>query len=289
MAYNEQDPSRLYRIAYEAYSKFATNISRCSSLEEVGIVSKRHLKYLLNFHIIRVAMEQDERFLFFSLKKNESWYDFKNKTELFPFEKELYERDIPIKTSDIPPAFIEGTMEQKDLKNPVLWAWSLKKNNRKVIVSLLSDDQKPFASGDIDILKLTADAFEAKFQELFLKKQLDRKNRSLSKALDTIQLQNEKIQKIVDNQKQIIEERTQEILSQNEKLLRISALNSHNVREPLSRIQGIIQLFDVLDDKTCREELIPKLKISADEMDKVLQEVILMASKELAELKAKKL
>ena len=61
------------------------------------------------------------------------------------------------------------------------------------------------------------------------------------------------------------------------------------MREPLSRIQGIVQLFEVFDDKTCREELVPKLKQSSEEMDKVLREVIEMASSELTQLKAKKL
>ncbi|WP_231563336.1 hypothetical protein [Salegentibacter sp. Hel_I_6] len=79
------------------------------------------------------------------------------------------------------------------------------------------------------------------------------------------------------------------MVEKNEKLLRISALNAHNVREPLSRIQGIVQLYEVFDDKACREELLPKLKQSSEEMDQVLQEVIKMATTELNQLKATEL
>lgn len=288
MPYNPNDPSRLYRIAYEAFSKFANGISRCSNLEEVGQISQRHLKYLLNFQFIRLTVEQEDRFLFFSLTRNKIWYDIKNATRLLDYEEELFQKEIPLKNSQIPDELFEGHLNRDELKNPVLWGWAFKRNERKIIVSLISDDQKTFTAGDIDILKLTADAYEAKFHELYLKKQIARKNKSLSQALKTISKQNDKIRKIVENQQQIIDERTLEIRQKNEKLLQISALNAHNVREPLSRIQGIIQLFDAFDDTTCREELIPKLKVSAEEMDQVLQQVILMATKELTELKAEK-
>lgn len=285
MSYSANDPSRLYRIAYEAFSKFANSISRCSDLEEVGQVSQRHLKYLLNFQFIRLSVEQEDRFLYFSLTGNKIWYDIRNKTQLLAYEKELFQKEIPLKNSQIPEELFQDHLQKNELINPVLWGWAFKRNDRKIIVSLISDDNKTFTAGDIDILKLTADAYEAKFHELYLKKQIARKNKSLSQALDTISIQNEKIRKIVENQQQIIDERTLEIRQKNEKLLQISALNAHNVREPLSRIQGIIQLFDAFDDKTCREELIPKLKVSAEEMDQVLQEVIQMATKELRELK----
>lgn len=70
--------------------------------------------------------------------------------------------------------------------------------------------------------------------------------------------------------------------------MHISAINAHNVREPLSRIQGLIQLFDLFDDQQIRTEVIPKLEKSAEEMDHVLQDVINMATNELSELKAER-
>ena len=156
-----------------------------------------------------------------------------------------------------------------------------------MIISLVADENRVFTSRDIEILKLAADCFDAKFKELNLKRELAKKNRILEGALTTIQDQNAEISKINKNQKKIIRKRTEEILKKNEKLLKISVLNAHNVKEPLSRIQGIIELFDLMDDQSCREELLPKLKSSVDEMDVIVREVIEMASKELIELKAK--
>ena len=289
MSNGAQNSSRLYRVAYEAFSQFSNKVSRCSSLEEMGEVMHHHLKYFLNFRVIRIAVEQNGKFLFFALMGEEAQFDLEPPAGLMPYEKVLYEKEIPIRTSEIPEELLAQKLKKTELRNPVLWGWTIRKNNRKLLVSLLADNSKPFATGDIELLKLAVDSFEAKLHEIELKRQLDKKNRTLTEALETIQLQNEKIQAIVENQKLTIEERTREIASKNEKLLHISALNAHNVREPLSRIQGIIQLFEVFDDRTCREELIPKLISSAEEMDGVLREVIQMASRELVELKAKKL
>lgn len=230
--------------------------------------------------------------MIFSLCGNEIDYNLKAGTSdkyLLGHEKELINTGIPYYSEEIPSKLIQSISQPETLSNPVLWGWSFDKYERKVIVSLLADDQKKFSSGDIEILKLLVDSLQAKFQEIYLKRQLAIRNENLSQAYETIKRKNKEIRNIVENQKKTIEERTHEIAEKNERLLKISALNAHNVREPLSRIQGLIPLFDIFDDDSCRKELIPKLEKSAEEMDQVLREVINMASKELSELKANKL
>ncbi|MCF4101281.1 histidine kinase [Gillisia sp. M10.2A] len=281
-----KNQSQLYRITYEAYSKFANAINRCKTLNEVGEISKSHLKYLLNFHIIRLSIQQDDRFFVYSIHGNEAREQLISEDELLQHEFELLQNGIPFKTSELPEKYLIANPSSKNFKNPEMWGWLLNKNSRSVIVTLITDENKPFAIGDVDILKLAVDCFEAKFHEIYLAIQLDKKNKSLSDALYTIQEKNEEIQKIVTNQQQVIEARTREIVDKNKKLLQISAMNAHNVREPLSRIQGLIQLFDFIDDKEMRFDIIPKITSSAEEMDKVLQEVIQMATNELAQLKA---
>ncbi|WP_300434571.1 histidine kinase [Christiangramia sp.] len=281
-----QNTSQLYRITYEAYSKFANDINRCVNLEEVSDVCRTHLKYLINFRIIRMTIHQGDRFFFFELFGNEVWVDLKENSSLFPFEKELLEKGIPLITNEIPDKLIRNKVDITPLLDPVLWGWCFDKNERKVLVSLLADQEKSFSVGDVEILKLMVDCVQAKFSEIYLKRQLSIQNKNLSEAYDTIKKKNKEIENIVENQKQIIQERTNEIVQKNKKLLHILALNSHNIREPLSRIQGIIQLFEFMDDTACREDLIPKLETTVEEMDDILKEVVEMASKELIQLKA---
>lgn len=284
-----QNSPQLYRITYEAYSKFANEVNRCSNLEEVAEVCKTHLKYLLNFHIIRMTIFQSGKLFTFELYGNKIWFDLKGESRLFPYEDELFKKGIPLITNEIPDKLVKDKVDLNDLYDPVLWGWCFDKSERKVLVSLLADQTKAFSVGDVDILKLMVDCIQAKFSEIYLKRQLAIQNQNLSEAYDTIKEKNEEIQRIVLNQKETIKARTSEIALKNEKLLHISVLNAHNVREPLSRIQGIIELFDFMDDETCRKELVPKLISSAREMDVVLKEVVEMASRELIELKAAEL
>ncbi|MCM4154497.1 histidine kinase [Gramella sp. AN32] len=281
--------SQLYRISYEAFSKFANDINRCKSLKEVGEVCTRHLKYLLNFRVIRIAMEQKGKYFVFEIAKNKIWYNIVENDALLDYENNLFENEIPIYTFEIPERLIKDKFDLTPMCNPVLWGWCFNKYDHKISVSLLADDEKMFATGDIDILNLVVDSIQAKFHELYLKKQLADRNKNLSEAYKTIKQKNHQIQSIVENQKEIITQRTKEIAQKNAKLLHISALNAHNVREPLSRIQGVIQLFALFDDESCRSELIPKLEQSVAEMDDVLKEVIQTATKELGHLKASEL
>ncbi|WP_034924132.1 hypothetical protein [Gillisia sp. CAL575] len=280
-----KNSSQLYRITYEAYSKFANKISRCSTLAEVGEVSKTHLKYLINFHIIRITIQQQEKLLFFSLTKDAVDFDFQEKAELLEHEKELYSTEIPMHSTNIPEEWIARNIDYNTLIEPELWAWLFNNNGRKVTVTLIADKNKTFTIADLDILKLAIDCFEAKFHEIYLARLLDNKNKSLTEALKVIKTQHEEIQDIVRNQKEIIKDRTSEIFEKNKRLLHISALNAHNIREPLSRIQGLVGLFPHFSDLEIRTELIPKIESSAAEMDLVLQEVILMATQDLEHLK----
>jgi len=280
-----KNSGQLYRITYEAYSKFANKISRCKTLKEVGEVSKTHLKYLLNYHIIRLTVEQGKKHLLFSLTKNEVDYDFEEKSEMLPHEKELLEKGIPVFTDKIPMKWLESNINTSLLEKPEMWAWLFNNNGRKVTVTLISDKNKAFTVADLEILKLAVDCFEAKFHEIYLARMLFKKNKSLEEALAIIKSKNIEIQSIVKNQRHIIDERTSEIVEKNKKLLHISALNAHNIREPLTRIQGLIELFPHYNNEGIRQELIPKIKYSAEEMDKILQAVIKMATKELRILK----
>lgn len=281
-----QNSPQLYRITYEAYSKFANDINRCSGLEEIAEVCKTHLKYLINFRMIRMTIYQGNKFYFFEQSGNKVWVDLKGESEVFEFERELLDTGVPIISNEIPDRYLENKINRKSLYDPVLWGWRFDKNDRKILVSLVADQETPFSIGDVEILKLMVDCVQAKFSEIYLKRKLAVQNHNLLEAYDTIKLKNSEIQRIVDNQKEIIDERTAEIVQKNKKLLHVLALNAHSIREPLSRIQGIAQLFEFVDDETCRNDLIPKLESTIEEMDGVLKEVVDMASKELMELKS---
>ncbi len=90
----------------------------------------------------------------------------------------------------------------------------------------------------------------------------------------------------MEQQQDTIRLRTQEIAAKNEKLLEISVLNAHQVREPLSRMLGLISIFDYYEAEQLKSEIIPMLKQSSTDLDNALQEVVTKATEDLITLKA---
>jgi len=190
-----------------------------------------------------------------------------------PHEELLADKRNPQKWTGITSLQLSDSflaIEDEDLE---LWGWNFVNDDRQVIVSVLSGSRKRFSQKDINFLKLVADNLETKLLELCLIKELDEKNHIISQ--------------INEDQKEIITERTSEIAVKNKTLLEISVLNAHSVREPLSRILGLVSLLDAESEEDLYKEIIPMIKNSSNDLDKALQNVIDHTTKDLLELKVK--
>ena len=67
------------------------------------------------------------------------------------------------------------------------------------------------------------------------------------------------------------QEHLHKIEDQNKRLREIAWIQSHRVRAPLASILGLVQLCNLNDSHNA--EIIPKLKVSAEELDKVIMEI----------------
>jgi len=104
-------------------------------------------------------------------------------------------------------------------------------------------------------------------------------NQTLLKLNSEISIQKEKItqqslalKEVNQHLEELVEERTQELKVQNEKLLNFASHNSHKVRGPLARILGIIY---AIEEKyiTDYEFAIKNIGIASREMDLVIAEI----------------
>lgn len=71
-------------------------------------------------------------------------------------------------------------------------------------------------------------------------------------------------------------EQLDKIKTQNQKLKEIAWLQSHVIRAPLARILGLINLFEVIDDKDeemTRNQIIEMITTSAHELDEVIKDI----------------
>ncbi|PHR89024.1 MAG: hypothetical protein COA80_17595 [Leeuwenhoekiella sp.] len=267
--------SAKYRITYEAFSKLSGNLSKVESLEELGTVANRHLKYLFNFRMLRIVMlfKNETAVSFTFLKSKEP--KIVDGDELLDYEKELFLVKIPLLRA-LSPTDLPGHASPlyENWNTPKLWGWHTTSGEREICFSLISDDTESFNHSDMEILNLLVDNITSRYFQIYLSQQLTTKNLRLKDAITQIELKNTEIEQINNNQQDIISQRTEELRYKNKKLLELSKLNAHNLREPLTRILGFLEIADLYSDADLRRIIFPKLKEAALELDLVCKQVV---------------
>lgn len=271
--------SAKYRLAYEALSQFSGKLSKVETIGELGCVIKRDLKYLFDHKLFRILFQEPDANEIFTFFKKDFWIEPINDA-IFPYEEQLLLEKIPFCVSPHECLF-EKYGAAKSIKDPLLWGWYFKYNDLEVCVSVMADDQGYFDNNDVQILKLLVDNIATKYEQIVYKNKLEIKNKNLKEALELIEQKNNQINHIVNNQKEIIADRTKEVLSQNERLIQVSRMNAHNVREPLSRILGLIKIAEKMPVEELNNDLLPYLKQSAQDLDKSLKQIVEMSSTEV--------
>ncbi|GLB49889.1 hypothetical protein Y10_22570 [Neptunitalea sp. Y10] len=219
---------------------------------------------------IHITKNGISRVILFKPKK----YEFINGIDLFPYEKELSLTKVPIYRE------LDAKLDMylpfcvSKCSNPKLWSWYFDYSNAEIYLSLLSDDTEVFQIEDLDILRLFVETFSGKYQQLILRRELEKNNKNLRKALKEIEKKNEEINSIISHQKEIIRKRTKSIKEKNNMLLEMISVNSHNVREPLTRILGLLDTCDTTDCTELVTVILPYLKASAQDLDTIIKATI---------------
>jgi tetratricopeptide (TPR) repeat protein len=99
---------------------------------------------------------------------------------------------------------------------------------------------------------------------------LNKNNKTAREALQTM---NQEINKLNENLEVRVQERTEEIRQQNQMLVEYAFFTAHEVRGPLARILGLVDLVKVKELNHEREEIISRLQIAANELDEIIRTV----------------
>lgn len=244
---------------------------RCRTIDEIAYTMRIHLKYLFNFHVFRVNFSWEE----YSIQINVSPTNatVKELDSLLPHEVILHQAKRPMHWTDPGSLSLPDEFSMPPDEEAKLWGWRFERLDCQLVISLLSGKSKYFSGRDATFIKLVAESLESKLLELCLFRVLDKKNQVISN--------------INQQQQEVIRQRTSEIAAKNEKLVEISIMNAHQVREPLSRILGLISLVDFCKTpEQMKLQVLPRLKQSAADLDETLKEVITKATAEVANLKA---
>jgi signal transduction histidine kinase len=106
-------------------------------------------------------------------------------------------------------------------------------------------------------------------------------NEKLKQLNEELMSSNEKIKLANDNLEEMVEERTKQINNQLSQLLKYAHMNSHDVRAPLARIMGLVQLLEKETDESARNEIIKILGPTSLELDWVVRSMTKLLSKEI--------
>ncbi|MDP5044594.1 MAG: hypothetical protein NWQ06_06410 [Leeuwenhoekiella sp.] len=268
-----------YRITYEAFSKFSGGLSKVENLENLSHVVSKHLKYLFNFKIFRILLIDKSNVTGYTFAKGQTWIS-KNGEDVLTFENKLLKEQIPfsnaINDSDLPKYLNHITLD-----NGQLWGWYIPYSDYEVCVSLVSDDSAQFSLSDVEILHLLVDTLTSKYRQICLNQEINLKNQRLEDAVAQIALKNKEIEKINSNQQSIIDSRTRELRIKNKKILELLRLNAHELREPLCRILGLLEISDYYTDTELRNEILPKLAESSFELDSIFKSVVIKSEEEI--------
>ena len=272
--------SQVMRVTYEAFSKFSNNLSRCRTFEEIATCFKINLKYLFNCYFFRVSFNRNDQFIHLMVSATDTNIKVQAVPDYFLVENVLLEKQFPVYWTEPKEFGLPAVYTLPETEEPKLWGWVFNnKLDRQVTVTVLSGKSRSFTSKEVVILKMVTEALETKLLEICLFQDLE-------EALHIIQDKNKTINTIMEQQQDIIQLRTQEIAAKNAKLLEISVLNAHQVREPLSRVLGLISILDYYEAEQLKNEILPMLKQSSADLDNALQEVITKATEDLITLKA---
>jgi hypothetical protein len=113
--------------------------------------------------------------------------------------------------------------------------------------------------------------------QLNIRRSLELTNKNLEKIVsqrtEELTDANQKLYSLNQNLEQIVEERTKKMNAQLDQILKYAHMNSHEVRAPLARILGLMNLIKNETNETVKKDLLEKLDASSLELDVVVRKM----------------
>jgi tetratricopeptide (TPR) repeat protein len=98
-------------------------------------------------------------------------------------------------------------------------------------------------------------------------------NKTNQQAKETFMRLNSEINRMNESLEIKVQERTEEIAQQNQRLIEYAFFTAHEIRGPLARILGLVELAKIKELTHDREEIIKRLEEAANELDDVIRTI----------------
>lgn len=141
-----------------------------------------------------------------------------------------------------------------------------------------------FTSGTLEMIS-TALVTSLYLVQLTYRRSLEQTNKNLESIVETrtqeLTEANAELQSVNENLEDIVKERTNKIETQLNQMVKYAYMNSHEVRGPLARILGLLDLIKKEPDPEKRKELLIKLYENSVDLDVIIKTMNRLLEKEI--------
>ncbi|MBS9524529.1 hypothetical protein KI659_10930 [Litoribacter alkaliphilus] len=239
-----------YKVQFEAINRLSVQLAAINEKIKIVEVLGQQLKYLFNFYSFEYLFIHGNEYNLYSISNQENNYT-----------------TGPI-SEDLLAMMGDGVYEVPSL-NSVLdengniveeRKWLFNTGSNKSLITLKSVETNPFSIKSIPLVKLVHELISAKLLNLGLLAELGKKNGEITK--------------LNREQEEVIRQRTSSLKQSNQKLKELIQFNSHEIREPLSRILSLTVVKGDVDSGTFDEVFWPELMTAVRDLDYSLKAVL---------------
>jgi len=268
------EPQLEYRVIYENLYPFTIELNKANTLTDIQLILQNNLRYLFNCCVCRITYFQQNNFVCYTITNETPAVVTGTHQLLWDVEKLLFYEGLPLRLNVNEH---ETILQNLPYKNGVsnLWGWKLNyRDDAGVLLTILADEERPFSRKHIPLVKMLCEMLFTKMRLILLLQSVQKSEADLTKTNRQLEASHASISELVNTQEKIIDKRTQELTQLNKQLLDIIQFNSHNIREPLTRIMGLMQLRSLVSDEEFFKNCWPMLVSSVQDLDSRLREVI---------------
>jgi hypothetical protein len=262
-------------VLHNSLSRFSTELNKANSLTDIQIILQNNVKNLFSCFVCRITYFEQNNFVCYTVTNETSTVVTGEKQLLWDVEKLLFCEGLPLRLNV---AEHEAILSRIPCESEIdkLWGWKLNYcDDAGILLTILTDEKRPFSRKHIPLIKMIGEMLFTKMRLIHLLQTTQKPE--VTPVLTNKQLEESQVvlNELVNMQEKIIDERSQELTLFNKQLTDISQFDFHYIREPLTRIIGLMQLKPLISDEEFFRSCWPMLVASVQDLESRLKEIII--------------
>lgn len=232
------------RLRYEVLTKFATELGKTESYDDIRHVLTDNVKYMVNFMTTRIILEVEEVSVIFEIHRSECTVMI-GQEYCHRFETEAMDDGLPGQYNreemEMKPGWENSIFAASRARNFILFPQNTQPGHRALVV-LATKDVSLFNEVDNRFVRLMSEMLISKISQLWYLSELDKKNNALEQTNLRLDQLYAEVNALNRNLEDEVKDRTRELDESNRELREIFYRTSHDFRSPITSIRGLMNL-----------------------------------------------